>query len=296
VLFDRNRTIGIEHVEHVNLERQIAVGEGRGITHVQIQRLGPRRTTRTAALHQLTIAVEVAVAVVRRDRMVAEAVDRTTRLHQQVATDGPLVVDRVVTEQLQGVATVIRQVAVGTFSQFRVVEVLGDVGIVLTDIRLHATFAVALALRPGVGTLQEELVPAAFEEHLDGLVGALGFRTKHAGAGRNTEQVAVLPSIFGTQLNGFQRAVAVDVHAEHHVVARVVQMAEREARVVGGNVAVLGAILRLDEDTAIQGEAILVGPLDDRTVVAGIVDGALQVTVDTTDTDREVVVDLLLEA
>src|SRR5690606_7783985 len=62
----------------------------------------------------------------------------------------------------------------------------------------------------------------------------------------------------------------------------------------GGDVAVLGAVFRLDEHAAVAGEAVVVGPLDDRAIVAGVVDRALEVAIDATDADREVVGQLLL--
>ena len=90
--------------------------------------------------------------VVCRDEAVA--VDRTTRLDDHVAADTPLVGDVVGTEQLDRVATVVRQVAERAFAERREVEVLGDAGVLLLQGRVHVAFRVALALRPGVRTLQ----------------------------------------------------------------------------------------------------------------------------------------------
>src|SRR5690606_25556923 len=208
-----------------------------------------------------------------------EAVDRTTRLHQQIAANAPFVAQLIRTEELQAVTTIVRKVAIGTDHQLGIVEVLRGAGIGLTDVRLHAAFGVALALRVGVRTLQEQPVPVALEEELQRAVGALRLRTHLERARGDVELVAFLPDLVRTDGNGLDRAVAIDVQFPHAIGARVVEAAVRERRIADRGVV-----------------TVVVRPLVDRADVAHVVDGALQVAVDATNAERGVVGELLLEA
>src|SRR5690606_15481601 len=168
------------------------------------------RRNRRRQVRGLGIAGEVAVAIARRVVAVnAEAVDRTTRLHQQIAANAPFVAQLIRAEELQAVTTIVRKVAIGTDHQLGIVEVLRGAGIGLTDVRLHAAFGVALALRVGVRTLQEQPVPVALEEELQRAVGALRLRTHLERARGDVELVAFLPDLVRTDGNGLDRAVAI---------------------------------------------------------------------------------------
>src|SRR5690606_27996219 len=126
----------------------------------------------------------------------AQLVDRAAGHRGDQRADGPLVVDRVAATQLDLVAAVIEQRAVGLVVG-RVVPVLDHAGVTVVGVGVDRALEVAVGLGPDVGGVERPLlVPRAVQLEFHRLVGALGLGVAHHLAAA-TLDVAVLRGVDG---------------------------------------------------------------------------------------------------
>lgn len=129
----RLRHLLVEHIKHVYLQRQ-TFDLIRTVDHVQVKSLVPGHIAQGAAIDQYVLrgrraeAVVRSVAVVWRsavEQIAADATLRPSGCDQSIAAYGPFLRELIETISLDLMLAVVRQQAVGTDRQLRIIPGLG---------------------------------------------------------------------------------------------------------------------------------------------------------------------------